>query len=161
MHGFQHFAKAVMLCLLVGLVSGCSSSPSYQAVDSQGFGYSEVRLNTTDYRVVYQQRGFSNQKAKQGALRRAAELAQADGHEWFVVLHEHVDRHETTKISSTTVVDRRCGLLGCQSVATSTPVLDSPSSDRVTVTLTVRVGHGVRPAQNVFEVDTILAPVNP
>lgn len=149
-------------CMLLVALSGCSSAPSYRAANGQGFGYSEVRLSPTDYRVIYQQRGFSAQKAKQGAIRRAAELAQADGQEWFVVVQESSDHNEPSSLTSSPMVERQCGLLTCQTVVSESPMLVNSADQRIVVTLTIRVGHGIRPSQaQVYSVEDVLQHVTP
>ncbi|MBB4658433.1 CC0125/CC1285 family lipoprotein [Parvularcula dongshanensis] len=71
--------------LPVLLLAACASGAAYGPASSpSALGYREQPIEAGRYRVVY--RGKSLQVAEDGALRRAAELALADGYDWFTVV---------------------------------------------------------------------------
>jgi len=81
--------KRLILSALAALsVAACATTPTvYQPASVQnGVGYSEYRIEPGRYRVMFQ--GGSNAPPEQVmdlALRRAADLALADGYDWFRV----------------------------------------------------------------------------
>lgn len=58
----------------------------YQPVSAQGVGFSEMRIEPGRYRVTFRAgAGAPPMQAQDFALRRAADLAVADGFDWFRV----------------------------------------------------------------------------
>ncbi|HKR90287.1 MAG TPA: hypothetical protein VJS38_19125 [Phenylobacterium sp.] len=76
------------LSLTAASLAGCASTPTvYQAATpSNPVGYSEYRIETDRYRITFQ--GGSSaapQQVMDFALLRAADLAIANGYDWFQV----------------------------------------------------------------------------
>ncbi len=140
-------------------VSGCASqSPSnngaYKPAKNSGFGYKETLLGPNHYRVQFKSSG-STKKAQDYALLRAAELTTEQGYDWFVVTKRDVDTNDERKsigpdMNSRQVVERNCGLLGCNTRVQSAPELDMGIDENpfpeVNVILEINFGKGVRPS---------------
>ena len=80
--------KRLILPALAALsLAACASTPTiYQPVGPNGVGYSEYRIEPGRYRIMFQ--GGSNappEMVMDFALRRAADLALAEGYDWFRV----------------------------------------------------------------------------
>jgi hypothetical protein len=76
-------------------LSACAATPTYYqpSATPQAMGYSEYRIEPGRYRVTF--RGGSGAPAEQVAdyaLLRAADLAIADGYEWFRVVDKSMWR---------------------------------------------------------------------
>ncbi|MGZ3402594.1 MAG: CC0125/CC1285 family lipoprotein [Phenylobacterium sp.] len=82
--------KRLLLVVLSGLSLAACATPQptiYQpASGSQGVGFSEMRIEPGRYRVTFHAgSGAPPAQAQDYALRRAADLAVADGYDWFRV----------------------------------------------------------------------------
>ena len=81
--------KRLLLPLLASLaISGCATAPTlYQpAAGPSAVGYSEYRIEPGRYRITFQGGpGAPPQQVTDYALLRAADLAIADGYDWFRV----------------------------------------------------------------------------
>jgi hypothetical protein len=81
----------------LGLLAACATAvgTSYQPADSKGYGYSEQRVEGDRYRVTFRGDGATPAEAVEDfALRRAAELARANGYDWFRLVGRSVDEEE-------------------------------------------------------------------
>lgn len=153
--------KTILFLLTVILLSmsGCASqSPTnnsaYKPAKNSGFGYKETLLGPNHYRVQFKSSG-STKRAQDYALLRAAELTTEQGYDWFVVTKRDLDTNDERKsigpdINSRQVIERNCGLLGCNSRVQSVPELDmgideNPFPD-VKVILEINFGKGIRPS---------------
>jgi hypothetical protein len=81
--------KRLILPLLASLaIAGCATAPTlYQpAAGPKAVGYSEYRIEPGRYRITFQGGpGAPPQQVTDYALLRAADLAIADGYDWFRV----------------------------------------------------------------------------
>ena len=147
------FVISIML-LITTLLAACSSQPAYRAAQGNGFGYSEQQISDNYYRVSFKARGDDNGKARAYAMRRAAELTQTQGYDWFVIVQNDSTTERQTAASQlstgyrqTTVRD--CGLLGCRSRTIQQPEysasLSAGDREQVEVALEIRMGKGVMP----------------
>ena len=148
-----------VLMLFIFTLSGCASqSPSnnsvYKPAKNSGFGYKETLLGPNNYRVQFISTG-STKSAQDYALLRAAELTSEQGYDWFVVTKRDIDTDNEKKlkgpdINSRQVVERNCGLLGCNTRVQTAPELDMGIDENpfpeVKVTLEINFGKGIRPA---------------
>lgn len=74
-------------------LSACASTPTYfrPAPTPAGVGYSDMRIETGRYRVTFQGGpGAPPEQVLDYALIRAADLALADGYDWFQVTDRYV-----------------------------------------------------------------------
>ncbi|WP_215398869.1 CC0125/CC1285 family lipoprotein [Rheinheimera oceanensis] len=150
----QKFIPTLILLGLV-LLSSCSSQPDYRAANGRGYGYSEQQISNNYYRVTFKSAGADSGKAKAYALRRAAELAEAQGYDWFAVVEKEtlVERqqdnsnHVGAGYQHTTVQD--CSLPGCRSRTVTRPQyeigISSGGRNQVEAVLEIRMGKGVMP----------------
>ncbi len=69
------------------LVACAATGPAvYGPADEKGFGYAEQRIEDDRYRITYQgSGGMPPELVEDYALRRAAELADQNGYDWFRV----------------------------------------------------------------------------
>jgi hypothetical protein len=81
------------ILLLAFAIAGCATAVGtpYQAADRQGFGFSETRIESDRYRITFAGDGATSAAdVEDYALLRAAEIAIANGYEWFRVVSKDV-----------------------------------------------------------------------
>lgn len=85
------------------LLAACITPTPYQpAVGEFGQGFSETRIETGKYRVSFKgNTATSRETAENYILLRAAELAKADGYDYFVVFDETDDSRSVFNSNST------------------------------------------------------------
>jgi hypothetical protein len=74
--------------------AGCATAVGtpYGPADSKGFGYAETRIEADRYRIVFAGDGATPATVVEDyALLRAAELAVANGYDWFRVVSRSLD----------------------------------------------------------------------
>lgn len=148
--------RIALSCFGLLALAACATATgtSYVPADKQGYGYSETRIENDRYRITFAGDGAtSEQDVEDFALLRAADLALADGYDWFRV------------VSRATDSVRKGGVgvgagLGTGSVGRNTSVGVGVSGDfgRIgdrpffTTRLEVLLGKGVLPAEpDVFD----------
>lgn len=77
--------KKTLLMLLALALSSCASHSQYKEAKGSGYGYTEEKLNQTQYLVQYKTAETDQQRAKDFALLRAAEITSEQGYDWFIV----------------------------------------------------------------------------
>ncbi|WDI31680.1 hypothetical protein PUV54_00570 [Hyphococcus flavus] len=85
--------KVALALTAILFVSGCATvgPAAYGPADSDGFGYEETRIESDRYRIVYRgSGGMSPELVEDYALLRAAELALANGYDWFRIVGRDV-----------------------------------------------------------------------
>lgn len=144
--------------IIISILSACASQPEYRPAEQVGdYGYSEEQIDEDQYRIVFRSRGDDLARAVDYAMLRASEIAMEHEYDWIAVTSRdtRVDREQVgpqamfgPDMSQETV--RSCGLLGCRSYSRPLPPyrmgmpLGNESSE-VEVSLTVRMGTGIRP----------------
>jgi hypothetical protein len=140
--------KRLLLVLSAAVVTACASAPTlYQPASRPGeIGYSEYRLEPGRYRVTFHGGpGAPAQQVADYALLRAADLAIAEGYDWFRVIDRYMegqpDRGPQVGVGvGGANYGRRSGLsLG---LGTSFGLGGGPS---LTTTIEVLMGRGDRP----------------
>ena len=89
--------RLIPLTIVAAVLAACATSvgTNYQAADSKGYGYSDQRVEQDRYRVTFAGDGATPAEAVEDyALRRAAELARANGYDWFRVVGRSIDGEE-------------------------------------------------------------------
>lgn len=74
-------------------LAACASTPTYfqAAPTPTGVGYSEMRIETNRYRITFQGGpGAPPEQVSDYALLRAADLALAEGYDWFEVTNRYM-----------------------------------------------------------------------
>ncbi|WP_299692172.1 hypothetical protein [Hydrocarboniphaga sp.] len=146
------------------LLSACASQMPYQpAARADTYGYSETKLTSDRYRVVFTGNASTPADATRDfALLRAAELTLQNGNDWFQLASRNTD----TKTQASTVdtgpdylprqaVYQRCGLLRCESVVTTSPGVigggASTTSSSTSYTSEVEIVMGKNPMPQTSE----------
>lgn len=102
----KDFGKLKLAGLIVGgsmLLAACITPTPYQPSSGEfGQGFSETRIETGKYRVSFKGNTATNREtAENYILLRAAELAKADGYDYFVVFDETDDSRSVFNSNST------------------------------------------------------------
>lgn len=146
--------KIFLIGFIALSITACSSVSNYRAAKNDGFGYKEIALDSTSYRVQFKARGNQRNAAKNYALQRAAELTLSAGYDWFVVSKERIrileDAEGDWPGDPDFIHTRQCGLLGCRSQIRRTPAQE-PMVDTYTLALLdIHMGRGIRPEKNSY-----------
>jgi hypothetical protein len=81
--------KYVFVFIAALAVSACATvgPAAYGPADAKGFGYEETRIESDRYRITYKGSGdMPPEQVEDYARLRAAELALANGYDWFRVI---------------------------------------------------------------------------
>jgi len=149
--------KLTMLCSLL-LVGACSSKPDYRPATAGGWGYAEQRIGENFYRVTFKSRGNDHERTKAFAMQRAAELAQQQGFDWYVIVEQEIlrERDNSSQVGVTypREIVRDCSLLSCRSQAINRPQYEAELAvghrEEIEVVLQVRMGKGVMPEHGAY-----------
>jgi hypothetical protein len=79
------------------LLAGCATAvgTAYQPADKKGFGFTEQKVESDRYRVTFAGDGATPASVVEDyALLRAAEIALANGYDWFRVVGRSLDEEE-------------------------------------------------------------------
>ncbi len=79
------------------LLAACATAvgTAYAPADSKGYGYTDVRVESDRYRITFAGDGATPPDAVEDmALLRAADLALANGYDWFRVTGRSMDAQE-------------------------------------------------------------------
>lgn len=86
--------RTLILAFLACTLAACATAvgTAYGPADPKGYGYSETRIETDRYRIVFAGDGATAvDRVEDYALLRAAELAVENGYDWFRVVGRSVD----------------------------------------------------------------------
>lgn len=87
---------------IAGLLAACAATgpADYTANLGDNFGYTETKIESGRYRIVYRGSGdMPPEMVEDYALRRAAELTLSDGYDWFRVVGRTMDGEERGGVS--------------------------------------------------------------
>ncbi|MBA6390081.1 hypothetical protein H4J38_04705 [Colwellia sp. BRX10-3] len=145
----------ITFILMTLLVTACTSKPDYRPANKGSVGYSEQKITNDRFRVQFKSVSTSVADAADYALLRSAELTQDQGFDWFVITSketfvesEKVEPASAIGLSHQQRVERRCGLLTCEThhrPMNEVGVSFSNASSRKEVhsILEIRMGKGV------------------
>jgi len=144
-------------CLLVGLalvLSACTTSAAYgPAAGERSQGYSERAIEDGRYRVTYRARNVND--ARDGALRRAAELTSEQGGEWFQITNSYTDETDSRSGTSVGIGGSTGSHHSGVGVGISLPLGGSSSSEH---SIEFVIGEGDRPeGGDVYDARGVLA----
>jgi hypothetical protein len=141
--------KRILIAAVIALSLGaCTTPPTvYQpAATQQDMGWRATRIEADRYRVSF--RGNADLRGPQVedmALRRAAELALADGYQWFRVVSRNTEQVSGRSAGGTSVgVGGSTGSYG-SGLGVGIGFDLSPDSRRYESTLEVLLGRGAKP----------------
>lgn len=150
--------KLFVISIAALFITGCGSAGTkYDAADYEGdVGYSESQITEDRYRVTYTgSTTASDNKVKDFALLRAAEVTLLSGNDWFRVVNSDSEHRERSTpgseigVQHRQVVTQDCGLLGCSSsvspVYTGVSVSSRRDADRLVSSLEIVMGKGDAP----------------
>lgn len=150
----------IMVLMLIGAMTACSSQQAYRAADRSGFGYTERQITEDQYRINFKARGDDTGRAMDYAMLRASELTMQQGYDWFDIASRDtlVNRERVTPAVHTgfgvgyqTVRD--CGLLTCRTYQRPTRQYHTgmhlgDGRSEVEVIMEIRMGKGMRPGND-------------
>ncbi len=85
----------IMLVVALGLNACAATGPITYGPDDGKFGYSDTRVEAGRYRIVYRgSGGMPPEMVEDFALRRAGELAIANGFDWFRLIARDIERDD-------------------------------------------------------------------
>ncbi|MAK62729.1 MAG: hypothetical protein CMK09_17300 [Ponticaulis sp.] len=92
----------LLACGLLLGIAGCSSAPkAYGPAGDSSYGYDEQPIEQSRYRVSYT--AETEDAARRYALRRAAEVTQMNGGDWFQVVRDSTTGLPSARNSSPSV----------------------------------------------------------
>lgn len=146
---------------IAGLLAACAApGPAAYGPSQEGrFGYQETQIEQDRYRIVYRGSGGMPPEIVEGyALRRAAELALANGYDWFRVVGRDLSREQRGGVSigagfGTGSYGRRGGA----SVGVGGNVGQVGARDYFTARIEVLMGAGAAPeGDEVYDAASVL-----
>lgn len=149
---------AAILCLSI---AACSTAPTVYgpAPTAQDVGYRSTKIEADRYRVSFRANpDLKGPQVEDLALRRAAELAVADGYQWFRVVNRSTDQIGGRNKGGTSVgVGGSTGSFG-SGVGIGIGFDLSPDSRRYETTMEILLGKGAKPDDaNAYDAQAILA----
>ena len=148
------------------MLAACATAGpvSYGPTGGGNFGYSETKIESDRYRIVYRgSGGMPPELVEDYALRRAAELALSDGYDWFRVVGRDMSREERGGVSigagfGTGSYGRRSGA----SVGVGGNLGKVGAQDYFTARLEVLFGEGDTPeGGDVYDATSIINSITP
>lgn len=88
--------RSILAAAMLALAS-CATAvgTAYGPADSRGYGYTEMRIESDRYRVIFAGDGATPPETVEDyAMLRAAELAIENGYDWFRVVGRSMDAQE-------------------------------------------------------------------
>ncbi len=149
--------------LLIALGACASSSPYGPATKSGAQGYTEQPIESDRFRVSYTDN--DPEMARQRALRRAAEVAQSKGAEWFQIVSAYDDGSSAPRSGGTSVsIGGSSGSYG-SGVGVGLGIglpLGGGASQRITHVLEIVIGSGEKPVgADVYDAQSVLMNLSP
>jgi hypothetical protein len=142
------------------LLAACATAPVYgPAASPSDYGYREQPIEEGRYRVSY--RGKTLAAAEDGAIRRAADLAVANGYDWFTVVSRSAEGVGARRGGPTVGVGGSSGGWrgGGVGVGVSLPLGGGRSNEAV-VSLEVLMGDGLKPeGPQTYDARSVLANI--
>lgn len=88
--------KFALALVATALLAACSTSTPYQPANKRGEGFVDQKLETGKYRVVFEGNSQTDRAvAENYVLYRAAEVALANGDDYFILVNQVADTRST------------------------------------------------------------------
>lgn len=85
--------SAAIMAVIVGLSACASSTPYGPTTTSNGYGFSEQRIESNRYRVTFRGNSLtSREQVENYLLYRAAELTLQDGYDYFTMVKDDTEK---------------------------------------------------------------------
>ncbi len=156
--------RLILAALTASLAVACATpGPDYgpAAMNNSGIGYEDVRIENDRWRVSYTARGDGSAlEAERLALRRAADLAQRNGYEWFEVVDRRTrtDGEDASPVRVGGSVSRGWGSRGYSGTGVGIGISFSPQATETSVaTVEIIAGSGEPAPEGAYRVESILA----
>ncbi|GAA4363652.1 CC0125/CC1285 family lipoprotein [Kangiella marina] len=145
----------ISACLML---AGCASTTTYAPAETpKDYGYYSTKLGDDRYRISFNGNTSTSQNTvKDYALLRAAELTLQEGGSWFQVVDRGSDKETRstparTEVRRTEVIERDCGLLGCETrrrpaYTTTIGVEAGKERSKYSSSLEIVIGSGEMPS---------------
>jgi hypothetical protein len=141
--------KVLTILSMVALLAACAATgpAQYGPSGASKFGYSSTKIEADRYRIVYRgSGGMPPEMVEDYALRRAAELALANGYDWFRVASRDMAREQRGGVSiGAGVGSGSYGRHGGGSVGVGGNVGRVGAQDYFTARMEVIMGNGDAP----------------
>lgn len=170
-------AAAAVLGLTAMALSGCETATPYQplAKGEQTYGgYRDERLDADHFRVSFRGNTLTSRATVENyLLYRAAELAVANGFDWFETVDQHTDKQQHTYVDGFgygygfspywRFYGRRYGWRGFYGGPLWDDGFDVQTVQRFEATADVVMGHGPKPAgdKRAFDAREVMANLGP
>lgn len=145
------------------LATACATPPPAYApasMNSTGVGYDDVRIENDRWRVSYTARGDGSElEAERLALRRAADLVQRSGFDWFEVVDRRTrtEGEDRSPVRVGGSVSRGWGSRGYSGTGVGIGISLSPQAQATTTaTLEVIAGSGDPVPDGAYDAASIL-----
>ena len=141
--------RLLLTVLAAAALAGCATAPTlYQpAAGREGVGYSEYRIEPGRYRITFQGGpGAPPEQVSDYALLRAADLALAEGYDWFRVSDRFLQgRPDRGPHISFGVGGASYGRSSAVGVGVGSSAMSLGGGPSVAATIEVLMGKGERP----------------
>ncbi|MEM9939292.1 MAG: hypothetical protein AAF768_10625 [Pseudomonadota bacterium] len=152
--------RTIALFLSLALLTACASTDLYgPAASSSAIGYSDLPIENNRYRISYKDNDI--ERARVRALKRAAEVTDQSGADWFRVVNAYDDVPSTYSDSRSSVsIGGSTGSSGRTSVGVGLGIgipLGSPRAPAGTHVLEIITGSGPVPdGEDAYLADDVL-----
>jgi len=125
--------KVILLASITILLTGCTYTAGCPE-DKALFGYTEQKVDDSNYRVKFKSTTSDAEDASNFALLRAAKLTKIQGYDWFEVTDKEVFVNPQLD---------ECGLI---SKSKTSKIEDSPikSSNEIYTLIGIKMGKGIK-----------------
>jgi flavin-binding protein dodecin len=144
-------AVSLAAALAAGMLASCATPTVYGPADARGYGFREQRIESDRFIVTFAGNSATPGEAvADAALRRAADLTLAEGHDWFEVV-SRTDNVDSGRGSGSGVNVGVGGVSGGgrssvgTSVGVSLPLGGGGGGGASSTSLEIRMGDGARP----------------